>query len=94
MAFWIVEKFDGAIFGQKQGEQRQQTVSGPHESYDEALTIKMREYRPFGCYYYTVVKSDEKPKRTSNTYSFDEPGEFSDDGDVGWERGNPFYEGL
>jgi hypothetical protein len=77
--YWIVEKFDGAIMGMVRGEQKQETVSGPHQSYEEAMKIKNREYQRFGCYYYTIVESDTKPERKNKNYEFvDAHHEFDD----------------
>ena len=79
--FWVVEKFDSAIMGHVSGEQKQQTVSGPHNTYDEAMEIKNREYKRFGCYYYCIIESDTKPERKSKKYTFvDAHHEFDDVG--------------
>ena len=77
--FWIVEKFDSAIMGYISGSQKQNTMAGPFDSYEEAMEIKLKEYRSFGCYYYTIKESKEKPQSSNNSYKFvDADREFDD----------------
>ena len=77
--YWIVECFDSAIMGAVSGAKRECVAAGPFETYDEAITKKMEEYRSFGCYYYKVVESDSRPKRKEENYRFvDADREFDD----------------
>jgi len=76
--YWIIEKSDGAIMGFVNGTQTQSTIDGPFESYDEAMEAK-QSYRRYGCTWYAIVESDERPKDSSNDYEFvDAHYEFDD----------------
>jgi len=76
--FWIVQKTDGAIMGFVNGTQSQDTIAGPFDSYDDAMTEK-KDYRRFGCTWYTVVESATAPKSHTNEYEFvDADREFDD----------------
>tara|TARA_Y100000034_G_scaffold81142_2_gene97287 strand:+ start:320 stop:580 length:261 start_codon:yes stop_codon:yes gene_type:complete len=76
--FWIVEKSDGAIMGFVNGTQTQNTMEGPFKSYDDAMKAKQC-YRRYGCTWYAIVESDERPKNSSNEYEFvDAYHEFDD----------------
>jgi len=69
--YWIIEKSDGAIMGFVNGTQTKRTIDGPFESYDDAMEAR-QGYRRFGCTWYTVVESAERPKDTSKEYEFSE----------------------
>jgi hypothetical protein len=76
--FWIVKKSDAAILGFVSGTRTQDTVDGPFESYDAAMEEK-QSYRRFGCTWYTVVESKDKPESYTNEYEFvDAHREFED----------------
>lgn len=76
--FWIVEISDGAILGLVSGQRTQHTIDGPLDSYEDALTAQ-RSYSRYGCTYYAIRESDERPQDTRKEYEFvDAPREFDD----------------
>ena len=77
--FWIVEKSDSAVLGFVSGTQSQRCVDGPFESYEQAMDVKLSSYRRYGCTWYTIVESKERPKYHSKAYKFtDASYEFDD----------------
>ena len=70
--FWIVEKRDDAIMGFISGVTESNTMAGPFNTFEEALSVKNSEYHSGGVYYYTIVESTERPSANRSAYEFTE----------------------
>ena len=81
MKFWLVLKTDGAALGLARGQQSQETMDGPFDSFDEAFDAKPRGSMGSASWI-TVVESETEPESTSEDYEFvDDECEFGDGGD-------------
>lgn len=69
MRYWVVLKTDGAVLALARGQQSQETMSGPFDSWDEALDAKPRG-GVGSASWCTVVESETEPKSTRNDYEF------------------------